>query len=130
MGFVAKNGLNMYEKELVYKIQGAVFEVYRQLGHGFLESVYQNALELELKQQNLVVEKELPLNVLYKNQLVGEFRADLIVEQRVLLELKAQKDLPKAAEAQLINYLKITGIKVGLLINFTYPKATVKRIVV
>lgn|SRR5690554_6949975 len=119
----------MYEKELVYTIQGAVFEVYRQLGHGFLESVYQNAVAIELEQKGLQVKKEQPLSVLYKNQLAGEFRADLIVENKVLLELKAQKELPKVAEAQLINYLKITNIKVGLLINFTYPKATVKRLV-
>ena len=72
----------MYEKELVYKIQGAVFEVYRQLGCGFLESVYQNALKLELKRQGLIVAKEVPLQVLYKNESVGEFRADLVVRAR------------------------------------------------
>lgn len=119
----------MYEEELTYKIRGAVFEVYRTLGAGFLEAVYQNALRKELQLQGLSVESEVPLQVHYKDNLVGEFRADLIVENKVLLELKAQNELPKAAEAQLINYLKITGIKVGLLINFTHPKATVKRIV-
>lgn len=121
--------MEIYEKDLVYKIQGAVFEVYRELGSGFLEVVYQNALLIELQQQGLEAEKEVPLNVKYKNNLVGEFRADIIVEDRVLLELKAQKELPNAAEAQIINYLKITGIKVGLLVNFTFPKVTVKRIV-
>lgn len=82
----------MYEKELVYKIQGAVFEVYKQLGHGYLESVYQNALIIELQNQKLSTEKEVSLDVLYKNNLVGEFRADLIVEGKVLIELKAQKN--------------------------------------
>ena len=119
----------MYEKDLVYKIQGAVFEVYRVLGAGFLEVIYQNALKKELELRGLACEAEVPLQVHYKESLVGNYRADLIVENKVLLELKAQNELPKAAEAQLINYLKTTGIKVGLLINFTYPKATVKRIV-
>ena len=119
----------MYEEELTYKIRGAVYEVYRTLGTGFLESVYQNALRNELQLQGLSVKSEVPLQVYYKENLVGEYRADLIVENKVLLELKAQNELPKSAEAQLINYLKTTGIKVGLLINFTHPKATVKRIV-
>lgn len=119
----------MYNEELTYKIRGAVFEVYRTLGAGFLEAVYQASLKRELSLQGLSVESEVPLQVHYKESLVGEYRADLIVENKVLLELKAQKELPKAAEAQVINYLKITNIKVGLLINFTYPKATVKRLV-
>lgn len=119
----------MYEEELTYKIRGAVFEVYRTLGTGFLEAVYQNALKKELQLQGLNVESEVSLQVYYKDNLVGGYRADLIVENKVLLELKAQNELLKAAEAQLINYLKITGIKVGLLINFTHPKATIKRIV-
>lgn len=117
------------EEELTYKIRGAVFEVYRTLGAGFLESVYQNALMQELHLQGLKVISEVPLQVAYKGYSVGEFRVDLIVEDKVLLELKAQPTLPSSAEPQLINYLKATGIKVGLLINFTYPKATIKRIV-
>lgn len=119
----------MLHEDLTYQIRGAVFEVYKQLGHGFLESVYQNALMHELELRGLKVIKEQPLNVIYKGQTVGNFRADLIVENQVLLELKAQAELPKSAEAQLINYLKITGIKIGLLINFTHPKATIQRII-
>ena len=119
----------MYEEQLTYKIRGAVFEVYRTLGSGFLESVYQNALYKELQLQGLNVEAESALQVHYKNSLVGEYRADLIVENKILLKLKAQQEIPQAAEVKLINYLKITGMKLGLLINFTHPKATVKRIV-
>lgn len=119
----------MYEEELTYKIRGAVFEVYRTLGAGFLEKVYHNALARELTLQGLDIKTELALPVYYKQSLVGEYRADLVVENSVLVEIKAQKDLPPAAEAQVINYLKITGIKIGLLVNFTYPKATAKRIV-
>ena len=119
----------MYEKQLVYKINGAVFEVYRQLGCGLLESVYHKALLHELAIQGLAVTSEPALVVYYKNHEVGEFRADLIVENKILLELKAQRNLHKSSEAQVINYLKITGLKLGLLINFSWPKATVKRIV-
>ncbi|MGO2089991.1 MAG: GxxExxY protein [Oceanisphaera sp.] len=119
----------MYEQELTYKIRGAVFEVYRQLGFGFLESVYQNALLHELHQLGLSAEKEVPLSVTYKGVLVGEYRADIIVENKILLELKAQASLHASAEAQVINYLKITNLKLGLLINFNWPKAKVKRIV-
>lgn len=119
----------MYEQELTYKIRGAVYEVYRQLGHGFLESVYQKALMYELNCLGLLVESEVPLTVVYKGQTVGEYRADLIVENKVLLELKAQANLHTTADAQLVNYLKATDIKIGLLINFTHPKATIKRLV-
>ena len=118
----------MYEEELTYKIRGAVFEVYRQLGHGFLENVYQKALMHELKSLGLAVTYETPLTVYYKGYEIGEFRADLIVENKVLLELKAQANLHASAEAQVINYLKITNLNLGLLINFSWPKASVKRI--
>lgn len=119
----------MYEEELTYKIRGAVFEVYRILGHGFLESIYQKALLHELRLLGLFVEAEAPLSVVYKRHLVGEYKVDSIVEKKILLELKAQASLHSAVDAQVINYLKATGIKVGLLINFTYPKATIKRLV-
>lgn len=119
----------MYEKELTYKIRGAVFEVYRQLGHGFLESVYQKALIHELAITGMQVASEVPLRVIYKDQTVGEFRADIVVENKVLIELKAVSAIHPSAEAQVINYLKATGLKVGLLVNFARPKATIKRLV-
>ena len=117
------------DEELTYRIRGCVFEVYRQLGHGFLESVYQKALVAELGRQNLKVQEECPVNIYYKGQDVGVFRLDLVVESRVIIELKAQKTMPQGAEAQLMNYLKATGLKLGLLVNFTYPKAQVKIII-
>ncbi|WP_163575249.1 GxxExxY protein [Halomonas faecis] len=119
----------MHEEELTYKIRGAVFEVYRQLGHGFLESVYQKALIHELSMSGIKAVAELPLSVVYKDHAVGEFRADIVVENKILLELKATSTVHPSAEAQVINYLKATGLKVGLLINFAWPKATVKRLV-
>jgi GxxExxY protein len=117
------------DEELTYRICGCVFEVYRQLGHGFLESVYQRALVHELSGKGVLVEEEKPVAISYKGHEIGGFRLDLIVENRVILELKAQQKLPLGAEAQLMNYLKATGLKTGLLVNFTFPKATVKRIV-
>lgn len=119
----------MDDRELTYKIQGCIFEVSRTLGAGFLEAVYQRALLKELTVAGLSATSEQPINVYYKGDIVGEYRGDIIVENRVLLELKAQTALPLTAEPQLLNYLKATGIKIGLLVNFTHPKATVKRLV-
>ena len=118
------------EEALTYRIRGAVFEVSKQLGPGFLESIYQKALFIELQSIGLHVEAEKPINVYYKQYLVGEHRLDLVVEGKIILELKAQKSLPPSAEPQLINYLRATRLPVGLLINFTFPKALIKRIVV
>lgn len=119
----------LLEEDLTYRIQGCVFEVFRQLGHGFLEKVYEQALLLELTQAGLSAKAQCPLRVYYKGTVVGEYCADIIVEGRVLLELKAQEKLVSAHEAQLLNYLKATGLHVGLLINFWHPKAEVRRFV-
>ena len=117
------------EKDLVYKINKCVFEVYRVLGHGFLEKVYERALLKELKAKGLKAQAQVPIQIHYKGEIVGDYYADLVVENRVIIELKAQEHLNKAQEAQLLNYLKATKIQVGLLVNFVYPKATVKRYV-
>jgi len=117
------------EEELSYVIRGCVYEVFRHLGCGFLEKVYENALLGELKDQGLRAESQMPLKVLYKKEVVGEYFADVVVEDSVILELKAQQQLLKVHEAQLLNYLKATDAKVGMLVNFTYPRATIKRLV-
>ena len=117
------------EKELVYKINRCIFEVYRELGHGFLERVYEKALLIEFNSQRLKAQAQVPIQVHYKGEIVGEYYADLVVEDKVIIELKAQEYLNKAHDAQLLNYLKATKIQVGLLVNFAYPKATVKRFV-
>ena len=117
------------EKELVYKINSCVFEVYRELGHGFLERVYEKALLIEFNSQRLKAQAQVPIQVHFKGEIVGDYYADLVVEDKVIIELKAQEHLNKAHEAQLLNYLKATKIEVGLLVNFAYPKATVKRFV-
>ena len=117
------------EKDLVFEINKCVFEVYRILGHGFLEKVYERALLKELKARGFKAGAQVPIEVSYKGEIVGEYYADLVVEDKVIIELKAQENLSKAYEAQLINYLRATKIRVGLLVNYTYPKATVKRFV-
>ena len=117
------------EKDLVFEINKCVFEVYRVLGHGFLEKIYERALLKELRSKGLKAQAQVPIQVHYKGEIVGDYYADLVVEDKVIIELKAQENLSKAYDAQLLNYLKATKIQVGLLVNFTYPKATVKRFV-
>ena len=116
-------------EDLTYQIRGAVFEVNRILGAGFLEKVYERALVLELMGSGLKAASQVPINVKYKDQNVGEYFADIIVEDQVILELKCVESLQKIHEAQILNYLKETGFKIGFLVNFTYPKAEIKRFV-
>jgi len=116
-------------EQLTYLIRGAVFEVNRVLGAGFLEKVYERALLLELIERGLKAESQVPINVKYKDQNVGEYFADIVVESQVILELKCVDSLKKIHEAQILNYLKATGFKIGFLVNFTYPKAEIKRFV-
>ena len=115
--------------ELTYLINGTIFEVNRILGPGFLEKVYENALLMELKARGLKAEAQYPIKVKYKDQIVGEYFADLLVEDQVIIELKTVNRIEKIHEAQLLNYLKATGINVGLLVNFKSSKAEIKRLV-
>ena len=115
--------------ELTYAINGAIFEVNRILGPGFLEKVYENALLMELKARGIKAAAQYPIKVRYKDQIVGEYFADLLVEDEVIIELKTVDKIEKIHEAQLLNYLKATGIKVGLLVNFKSTKADIKRMV-
>ncbi|WP_319231243.1 GxxExxY protein [Draconibacterium orientale] len=94
------------------------YKVYNELGYGFLEKVYQNALLIELQNEELKVESQKPIKVSYQGDVVGEYYADIIVEDVVILELKATETVTEAHEFQLINYLKATKIEVGLLLNF------------
>ena len=107
-----------FHKELTDKIIKSFYDVYNELGFGFLENVYQNALYFELKNNQLKVEPQRPIEVYYKNQLVGNYKADLIVNETVILELKATEYLVEEHEFQLINYLKATNMEIGLLLNF------------
>ena len=115
--------------DITYAINGAVFEVNRILGSGFLEKVYENALLVELKRRGIKAESQVPIKVLYKEKVVGEYIADLLVEDKVIVELKTVENIDKVHEAQLLNYLKATGIRIGILVNFKHPKAEIKRMV-
>ena len=101
-------------------------KVYRQLGYGFLEKVYENAMVLELRRMGLKAEQQVPIDVYYGDDVVGVYYADLVVEDVVLVEFKAAKAIDSAHEAQLLNYLRATPYEVGLLLNFG-PKASFKR---
>ncbi len=113
--------------DLVDKIIGACNKIYNKLGSGFIESVYENCLIIELKKIGLLVENQKSIQVFYDGQEVGYFIADIIVENKIILELKAIKELTKIHEDQLVNYLAATGKDVGLLINFGSKEVQVKR---
>jgi len=115
--------------DITYAINGAIFEVNKVLGPGFLEKVYENALLYELKNRGLKAIGQAPINVIYKGQRVGEYFADTLVEDSVIIELKTAERIEKIHEAQLLNYLKATGIQVGLIVNFRHFKAEIKRLV-
>jgi len=115
--------------ELVGEIVGAAFEVHNVLGYGFLEKVYQNALLVELAKRGLRVDAQRILKVKYKEAIVGDYAADLVVEESVIVELKTEGTYNSQHEAQLLNYLKATGLKVGVLINFGKRKCEFKRLV-
>ncbi|OGO33137.1 MAG: GxxExxY protein [Chloroflexi bacterium RBG_16_54_18] len=112
--------------DLTEMIIGAFYKVYNQLGYGFSEKVYENALVIELCKHGLDVVQQAAIRVYYENALIGEFSADLLINQTVIVELKAVHHILEENEAQLLNYLKATQIEVGLLLNFG-PKAQVKR---
>jgi len=108
----------MKHSKITETIIRAYYKVYNTLGYGFLEKVYENAMIIELRKQGLSAVRQKPINVLYEEEVVGEYFADLIVEGKVIIELKAKGKLLEEHEAQLINYLKATDIEVGLLMNF------------
>jgi GxxExxY protein len=111
--------MELLYKEEVFNIVGAAIEVHRELGPGFLEAVYQEALEIELKARDIPFESQKRLQLSYKGeQLQKEYVADLLVYDKIIVELKALDRLSGAEESQIINYLKATGLKVGVLINF------------
>jgi GxxExxY protein len=115
--------------ELTEKIFGLYHDVYKEVGHGFLESVYRNAMNIALTEAGLLAQSEVPVPVWFRRQEVGLYRADLLVENCVLLELKAVTALDGSHEAQLLYYLRATQIEVGLLFNFGGTKPQLRRII-
>lgn len=115
--------------DITYKIRGAIFEVYNTLGFGHKEQVYQKALAKELDSRKISYKREENLSVSYKGSIVGSYRPDFVVEEKVVIEIKAVEFLPKNYEAQLVHYLKTTGYELGLLVNFGTPRLLIKRLV-
>jgi len=113
-------------KELTEKIIKIFYKVYNKLGYGFLEKVYENAMMIEFRKEGIPIASQAPIKVLYENEMIGEYFADILVDNKVIVEIKAAKNLAVENEAQLLNYLKATNVEVGLLLNFG-PKPEVKR---
>ena len=105
-------------EQLTEKVIGIFYDVYNELGYGFLESVYEESMVIALREAGLLVDRQVPVPVWFRDHRVGEFRADLLVDKIVLLELKCARLLEPAHEAQLLHYLKSTAIEIGLLLNF------------
>lgn len=117
----------MNDEQLTEKVIGAAFRVHNQLGFGFLESVYEKALAIELGKLGVEHQTQSPIKVYYEQQIVGEFLCDVLVEDRLVLELKSVTQLAVAHEVQLVNYLAATKTDIGLLINFGPSKVDIKR---
>ena len=117
----------MEYEELTHKIIGSAYKVFNQLGFGFLESVYKKAMIIELSKNDVKVEAEKPLKVYYDNQVVGDFYIDLLIDEVIVVELKAVQDLAKEHEVQLVNYLNGLNKNIGLLINFGPSGVEIKR---
>jgi GxxExxY protein len=117
---------NIKHQEITEKVIKIFYKVYGQLGYGFLEKVYENSVMIELKKEGIPAIAQSPIKVIYEQEVVGEYFADLLVDNKVIVEIKAAKGLASENEAQLLNYLKATDLEVGLLLNFG-PKPEVKR---
>jgi GxxExxY protein len=118
-----------YIEKVIRSVVGAAFEVSNTLGTGFLEKVYERALMVELQGRQIKAASQVPLNVIYKGHEVGRYIADLVVEDKLLIELKCVKELGKEHMAQCINYLAATGLHICLLLNFQHPRLEWKRVV-
>lgn len=131
--FCCENSLNMERflyKEESYNIRGAMMAVHRELGSGFLERVYQDALEIEFKDRNIPYEREKEIQIMYKGKPLGEpYRADFVCYGKIIVELKAVNEILGIHRAQVINYLKATSMKLGILVNFSEDVIYPERII-
>jgi GxxExxY protein len=128
-GSMEKQDSKLLHSDLTEKILGVYYDVYNEIGHGFLESVYNNCMFLTLTKAGMAVRREVPVPVYFRGQDVGQFKADLVVDGAVLIELKATQNLDRSHEAQVMNYLRATELEVGLLLNFGSTKPQFRRIV-
>jgi len=116
-------------KELSYEVVNAAIAVWKTLGHGFLEKVYENALCIELAKREIPYVQKKPVKVHYDGQCVGDYMADIVVDDKIILELKAAKAISDAHVVQVLNYLKATGLRLGLVLNFGVEKMDFKRLI-
>lgn len=123
-----KQDRGLKHEAITKAVIGCAFEVINELGAGFLESVYEKALCLALRQKGIAAKCQHPIPVLFRKESVGDFYADLLVDEKVIVELKAVMAILPEHQAQIINYLKATGIEVGLLINFGNPRLEYRRL--
>ncbi len=122
------SGISLLQEDLTRRIIGAFYEVYKRMGGGFAEAVYEEALARELEDEGLVVERQYQIPVDYRGSTVGQFRADIVVSGTVLVEIKVREELHPVHRAQLLNYLRATSLEIGLLFNFG-SKPQFKRLV-
>lgn len=114
-------------EDLIKTVMNCAYNIRRSLGPGYIESIYKNAMLVELRKNSLNYEVEKPINVYYEQFMVGEFKADIVVEKKLILELKAVSSIHVSHEVQLVNYLTATGVDDGLLINFGSEELQIKR---
>lgn len=127
--FMESEDSKLLYPELTETIIGVYYDVYNEIGHGFLESIYRNAMQIALTEAGLSVQREFPVPVWFRGQTIGLFRADLMIANKVLVELKAVNALDRSHEGQLLHYLRATEIEVGLLFNFGGGKPQFRRLV-
>ncbi len=120
---------NIIYKELSYKIIELALEVHNELGCGFLEKVYENALMILLDREGIPAKQQAPADVYFQNKVVGQYFADILVDNKLILELKTVDTIANIHKAQVLNYLRATGIKLGLILNFAKPRFQYKRLV-
>ena len=127
---MAANNTNIIYSDLSYEVMGAIFEVHKELGPGFLESVYEKALLLELTNRGMKVDVEKVFDLTYKGKKVGTHRLDLIFEDKIVVELKTVERFAPHHTAQLLSYLKASGHRLGILVNFSKAKVESRRVVI
>jgi GxxExxY protein len=130
MGRMAANNTNIVYPDLSYRVMGAIFEVHKKLGPGFLESVYEKALIEELSGRGMKVETEKIIDLTYKDKKIGVHRLDLVIDNKVVVELKTVERFSIHHKAQLTSYLKASGYKLGILVNFSKSKVEYRRVLI
>ena len=120
---------NIIHKDLSYKIIELALEVHNELGCGFLEKVYENALMILLERENIPAKQQAPADVYFQGKVIGQYFADILVDNKIILELKTVNAIADVHKAQVLNYLRATGLKLGLILNFAKPRLEYKRLV-